>query len=68
MYYDRFDPSIDASSLPTHRKLQAEAPLYYNEFHNFYAVSQAGDVGRALSGQEVSRCGDGMLCLRSSQA
>lgn len=30
------------------KRLRDEAPLYYNETHDFYAVSRFDDVNRAL--------------------
>jgi cytochrome P450 len=48
VYYDPFDPEIDADPYPVYRRLREEAPLYYNERHDFYAVSRADDVDRIL--------------------
>jgi cytochrome P450 len=48
LYYDPFDPVIDANPYPVYRRLREEAPLYYNERHDFYAVSRADDVDRVL--------------------
>ena len=48
VYYDPFDREIDANPYPIYRRLREEAPLYYNERHDFYAVSRADDVDRIL--------------------
>ena len=37
VYYDPYNPEINADPQPTFRRLRAEAPLYYNEPHDFYA-------------------------------
>ena len=37
MYYDPYDVDIDADPYPVFRRLREEAPLYYNEAHDFYA-------------------------------
>ena len=34
VYYDPFDPGIDADPYPVYRRLREEAPLYYNEPHD----------------------------------
>ena len=48
VYYDPYDVSIDADPYPVFRRLREEAPLYYNETHDFYAVSRYADVERGL--------------------
>ena len=37
LYYDPYDVEIDADPYPVYRRLREEAPLYYNEPHDFYA-------------------------------
>ncbi|MET0627611.1 MAG: cytochrome P450 [Acidimicrobiia bacterium] len=44
VYYDPFDFEIDTDPYPTFRRLRDEAPLYYNEQHDFYALSRFADV------------------------
>ena len=46
LYYDPYDFEIDADPYPTWRRLRDEAPLYYNEKYDFYAVSRFDDVER----------------------
>src|SRR5271154_1244024 len=47
-YYDPYDVDIDADPYPVFRRLRDEAPLYYNEQYDFYAVSRYEDVERGL--------------------
>ena len=46
-YYDPYDFDIDADPYPVWKRLRDEAPLYYNEKYDFYAVSRYEDVERA---------------------
>jgi cytochrome P450 len=46
VYYDPYDVAIDADPYPVFRRLREEAPLYYNEPHDFYGVSRFADVER----------------------
>ncbi|MBV8981426.1 MAG: cytochrome P450 [Acidimicrobiia bacterium] len=48
LYYDPYDVAINADPYPVYRRLREEAPLYYNEVHDFYAVSRYDDVERGL--------------------
>jgi cytochrome P450 len=48
VYYDPYDVAIEADPYPVYRRLREEAPLYYNETHDFFAVSRFEDVERAL--------------------
>ena len=47
IYYDPYDFEIDTDPYPVWRRLRDEAPLYYNERYDFYAVSRFDDVERA---------------------
>jgi cytochrome P450 len=42
--YDPYDFGIDADPYPVFKRLRDEAPLYYNEQYDFYAVSRFADV------------------------
>src|SRR4051812_49964153 len=44
VYYDPWDYTIDADPYPVWRRLRDEQPLYYNEQHDFYALSRFDDV------------------------
>lgn len=46
--YDPYDVEINADPYPVFRRLRQEAPLYYNEEYDFYAVSRFDDVERGL--------------------
>jgi cytochrome P450 len=48
VYYDPYDVGIVADPYPVYRRLREEAPLYYNEPHDFFAVSRYEDVERGL--------------------
>ena len=48
IYYDPYDVDIDADPYPVFRRLREEAPLYYNEQYDFFAVSRYEDVERGL--------------------
>jgi cytochrome P450 len=61
VYYDPFDPGIDADPYPVYRRLRDEAPLYYNEPHDFYAVSRADGVERVLTDNQTFISGRGAI-------
>ena len=49
IYYDPWDYAIDADPYPVWRRLRDEAPVYYNEQHDFYALSRYDDDGNPLA-------------------
>jgi cytochrome P450 len=51
--YDPYDVMINADPYPVWRRLREEAPLYFNEEHNFYALSRHHDVEQALVNWET---------------
>ena len=53
LYYDPYDVGINADPYPVYRRLREEAPLYYNEEHDFYAVSRFADVERGLKDHQT---------------
>jgi cytochrome P450 len=59
VYYDPFDFAIDDDPYPTWKRLRDDAPLYYNEKFNFYALSRFEDVSRELPNFETYRSGRG---------
>ena len=59
VYYDPFDFEIDDNPYPIWKRLRDEAPLYFNEKYNFYALSRYVDVARALPNWETYRSGRG---------
>jgi cytochrome P450 len=48
VYYDPYDYTIDNDPYPIWKRLRDEAPLYYNEKYDFYAVSRFDDVEKGL--------------------
>jgi cytochrome P450 len=48
VYFDPYDVDLNADPYPMFRRLREEAPLYYNEEHDFYALSRFADVDDAL--------------------
>ncbi|MCV7048338.1 cytochrome P450 [Mycobacterium frederiksbergense] len=59
MYYDPFDNDIDDDPYPIWKRMREEAPLYYNEKYNFYALSRYDDVAPALPDWQTYRSGHG---------
>ena len=59
VYYDPYHVNIDADPYPVYRRLREEAPLYYNEQHDFYALSRFDDVDRVLSDPKTYISGRG---------
>ena len=53
VYYDPYDRQIDADPYPVYQRLRHEAPLYYNEEYDFYAVSRFDDVQQGLIDRET---------------
>ncbi|HEV3264678.1 MAG TPA: cytochrome P450 [Acidimicrobiales bacterium] len=47
VYWDPFDESLKADPHPRWRRLRDEAPVYYNETYDFWALSRFDDVERA---------------------
>jgi cytochrome P450 len=53
VYYDPYDVEINADPYQAFRAIREEAPLYYNEQHDFYALSRFADVDAALVDHET---------------
>jgi cytochrome P450 len=51
--FDPFDLAIRENPYPVYRRLRDEAPVYYNEQHDFYAVSRFDDVEQGLTERET---------------
>jgi cytochrome P450 len=47
LVYDPYSFEIDKNPYPYFKRLRDEAPLYYNEQYNFYALSRYADVNEA---------------------
>ena len=61
VYYDPYDFEIDADPHPVWKRLRDEAPLYYNEKYDFFALSRFQDVERGLVDWETFRSGRGSI-------
>jgi cytochrome P450 len=53
VYYDPYDVTIHDDPYPTFRRLREEAPLYYNESYDFYALTRFHDVERGFVDYET---------------
>ncbi len=49
VYYDPYDLDINADPYPVYARLREQAPLYYNEEYDFWALSRHADVEGAVS-------------------
>src|SRR5690606_20438715 len=47
VYYDPFDVGINSDPYATYARLRDEAPAYYNERYDFWALSRHEEVDRA---------------------
>jgi cytochrome P450 len=61
VYYDPYDFEIDRDPYPVWRRLREEAPLYYNDKHDFYALSRFDDVEKGLTDWKTYSSSRGML-------
>jgi len=61
VYYDPYDVEIYADPYPVFRRLREERPLYYNDKHDFYAVSRFADVEQGLVDRERYISGRGAV-------
>jgi len=59
LYYDPFDNDIDDNPYPIWKRMREEAPLYYNEKYNFYALTRYADVAPAIPDWQTYRSGHG---------
>ena len=48
VYFDPYDVDINADPYPAYARLREEAPAYYNERYDFWALSRHSDVEQAL--------------------
>jgi cytochrome P450 len=61
VYYDPYDRGILADPYPYFRRLRDEAPLYYNEKYDFYALTRFSDVEAALLNKTTFSSEKGVL-------
>ena len=50
--YDPYDLAVNTDPHPTFRLMRHQAPVYYNQEHDFYAVSRYADVERGLTDRD----------------
>src|SRR3954452_8686057 len=53
VYFDPYDVDINADPYPTYTRLREEAPAYYNDRYDFWALSRHEDVEKALVNWQV---------------
>ena len=53
VYFDPYDVDINADPYPTYARLREEAPAYYNQRYDFWALSRHADVEQALVNWKV---------------
>ena len=53
VYYDPYDTGINNDPYPTFARLREDAPVYYNEQYDFWAISRHSDVEQALANWQV---------------
>lgn len=58
--WDPYRADLTPNPYPTYKRLREEMPLYYNEEHDFYAVSRYADIESTLRDKDLfsSRHGD----------
>jgi cytochrome P450 len=49
LYWDPYDARFTVDPWPLFNRIREEAPLYYNEPHDFYALSRYADIERTLT-------------------
>ena len=60
-YFDPYDVDLNADPYPMFRRLREERPLYYNEQHDFYAISRFEDVDNAIVDNKTFISGKGAI-------
>ena len=67
VHFDPYDHDLVVDPYPVYRRLREEAPLYYNEPLDFFAVSRFEDVSRVLHDHETfsSAKGDILEIIRA---
>jgi cytochrome P450 len=70
LLYDPYDPETILNPHALFRRMRDEAPLYYSEPHDFYAISRFDDIERTLVNREtfISRKGVTLDILKSDMA
>src|SRR6516225_9177165 len=53
LYWDPIDPALRIDPYPLWKRLRDEAPVYYNERHDFWALSRFHDIEMAHKDPET---------------
>jgi cytochrome P450 len=61
LYYDPYSIELNMDPYTVFARIREEAPLYYNDKHDFYALSRFDDVNKALIDHETFISGRGAL-------
>ncbi|OBB19962.1 cytochrome [Mycolicibacterium elephantis] len=61
LYYDPYNIDLNMNPYAVFARLREEAPLYYNDTHDFYALSRYDDVNKAVIDHETFISGRGAL-------
>ncbi|BBZ01604.1 cytochrome P450 [Mycolicibacterium chitae] len=61
LYYDPYNIDLNMNPYPVFARFREEAPLYYNEQHDFYALSRWDDVNKGVIDHETFISGRGAL-------
>ncbi len=59
--FDVYDHDTYVNPYPVYKRLRDEAPLYYNEQHDYYVVSRFTDVERVIGDRDAFISGKGMV-------
>ncbi len=61
LYYDPYSVELNMNPYPVFARMREEAPLYYNDKHDFYALSRFDDVNKAVIDHDTFISGRGAL-------
>ena len=61
LYYDPYSVELNMNPYSVFARIREEAPLYYNDKNDFYALSRFDDVNKALIDHETFISGRGAL-------
>ncbi|WP_405181199.1 cytochrome P450 [Nocardia sp. NBC_01377] len=61
VHYDPYDVELNNDPYPMFKRLRDEMPLYYNEAHDFYAMSRFDDVNAGLIDKDTFISGRGAI-------
>jgi cytochrome P450 len=59
LYYDPYSVDLNMNPYPVFARIREEAPVYYNEKHDFYALSRWDDVHKGVIDHETFISGRG---------